>query len=45
MLTRLPPPHRAESGVVRDWLVQRFAGRFLVLSAVGEEDRSEASNV
>ena len=34
VLTRLPPPHRVESGVVRDWLVQRFAGRFLVLSAV-----------
>jgi predicted nucleic acid-binding protein len=33
VLTRLPPPHRADSRVVRDWLARRFAARFLVLSA------------
>jgi predicted nucleic acid-binding protein len=33
VLTRLPPPHRAPAGTVRDWLADRFPRPFLVLSA------------
>ena len=32
VLTRLPPPHRASSGVVRDFLTARFPQPFLRLS-------------
>jgi predicted nucleic acid-binding protein len=33
VLTRLPPPHRASAGLVRDFLRKRFPGPFLRLSA------------
>jgi predicted nucleic acid-binding protein len=33
VLTRLPPPHRAPAGVVRDFLRARFTKPFLRLSA------------
>lgn len=31
VLTRLPPPHRAPAALVRDFLLDRFAGPYLVL--------------
>lgn len=33
VLTRLPPPHRAPAGTVRDWLATRFPRPLLMLSA------------
>jgi len=38
VLTRLPPPHRASSEVVRDFLATRFAGPFLRLSGRAYKD-------
>lgn len=35
VLTRLPPPHRADARVVRDFLADRFPGPYLTLSADG----------
>jgi predicted nucleic acid-binding protein len=38
VLTRLPPPHRASGGVVRDFLETRFPQPFLRLSAQAYKD-------
>jgi predicted nucleic acid-binding protein len=35
VLTRLPPPHRAQGHLVRDFLAARFPATCLVLDAVG----------
>jgi predicted nucleic acid-binding protein len=35
VLTRLPSPHRAPPGLVRDFLAARFSEPFLILSAEG----------
>jgi predicted nucleic acid-binding protein len=35
VLTRLPPPHRAPEGLVRDFLAARFPDPYLMLAAEG----------
>jgi predicted nucleic acid-binding protein len=38
VLTRLPPPHRAEAGLVHAFLVEQFPAPMLTLSAAGHRD-------
>lgn len=38
VLTRLPPPHRAQPSLVHAFLTERFAGPFLVLSETGYQE-------
>ncbi|MGH2654469.1 MAG: type II toxin-antitoxin system VapC family toxin [Actinomycetota bacterium] len=38
VLTRLPPPHRAEPGLVQGFLAEQFAAPVLTLSARGHHD-------
>jgi predicted nucleic acid-binding protein len=35
VLTRLPPPHRAQPSLVHSFITERFADSFLTLSAAG----------
>lgn len=38
VLTRLPPPHRAQPSIVHAFLTERFADPFLTLSEVGYQE-------
>lgn len=38
VLTRLPPPHRAPAGLVRDFLLDRFPNAYLALSGAQLRD-------
>lgn len=38
VLTRLPPPHRAQPSIVHEFLTERFADPFLTLSTSGYRD-------
>lgn len=38
VLTRLPPPHRAQPGIVHTFIAERFAEPFLTLSEEGHRE-------
>ncbi|GAB3883456.1 type II toxin-antitoxin system VapC family toxin [Kibdelosporangium lantanae] len=38
VLTRLPPPHRAQPSIVHEFITQRFPEPFLVLSETGYQE-------
>lgn len=38
VLTRLPPPHRAQSSIVHTFLTERFTDPFLTLSETGYQE-------
>lgn len=38
MLTRLPPPHRAQPSIVHTFITERFAEPFLTLSETGYQE-------
>lgn len=38
VLTRLPPPHRAQPSIIHGFLVERFADPFLTLSETGHQE-------
>ncbi|RDI64485.1 type II toxin-antitoxin system VapC family toxin [Nocardia pseudobrasiliensis] len=38
VLTRLPPPHRAQPGIVHEFLTSRFPDPYLTLSDVGYQE-------